>query len=565
MWIATLCLAALPQSPHTEDLSRAAPERTIFWLQTTELAPVLDEGLDHPLVRRVLDHPLVREDLQAKGQHPEAALAFVEALIGESPLELAAALSRRGVGVGLLPGSETEPRAFVAMRGANLDSMEEAIDVIAAAAATFGGLEALPEAARKELGPRVRSAWSIDDDGAEAALSEDGTLFLAARHDDLREATTGSGRAIELRAARRALGQGSTFAWVDLDAFEETGALDELRQAVEEPATHFVFGPVVAYGTAAGSLAIGVEFGESGLTVRSLASGEVDEFGAATFPSEKGSAARLPLPSDDEVARAVLHRDVATLLAQRTSLFPPRSQPAISEGLANFALLVGGPDAVDELFASLEPEIVLLAEHVPFEAKAVPDIELPAACIVARLRNPEVNGPRVVGAFQSLIALQNVQRAQEGKPGLVLGLAPLEGTTMTTAHLPPPSEGDGVDLAYNVAPGCAVVGDSVVLATHHALASRVATRIARGETGAASGGAVDQLWMRADAVEALVAENRDLIELQSVLEDGKTEARARMEVDLLLELLGSIGTIEMTTSGGSGSPLEARLRIEWAQ
>ncbi|MEM6569505.1 MAG: hypothetical protein AAF957_13915 [Planctomycetota bacterium] len=565
MLIPTLLLLGAAQAPAPDDLSHAATAGTIAWVQSTDHVELLELGLEHPLVARVLGHPLVRADLKKKGQDPEAALRAIEAIVGESPLDLATALTSAGVGVGLLPADGDEQRPYVVARGRELDAMEDALETLIEAAAPFGGAGALPNDLRRRLGPKVTDAWRIGKDGAAAALTLGGILYVARSVDDLVEVTGGVGRAIDLRESRRATGLASgTFAWLDLAALEARGDLDDLRKAATDPGMHFVFGPVLTYACTARSLGMAMRIDETGVEVRSRAVGPDVGPGAVTFPTPNEPGPPLPVRSRSEVARAVVHRDVATLLAERTELFSPRKQPGLAEGLANFALLVGGADAVDELFGSFEPRMLFLAETIPFPKEAMPDVALPAACWVARVQDPAVNGPRVTAAFQSLIALTNVQRAQNGEPGLVLGLELVEGRTMTIANLPPPPAEETVDLSYNLAPGCAIVDDAVVLGTHHELVRRVAQRLARERTAPDRARLVDVLRVKTSALRDLIVDNRDLIVMQSVLNEGKTESRASLEVDLLLDIVSAVDTIEFATTGGpdENGVLEATLRVD---
>ncbi len=551
-----------------DDLSQAAPESTIAWFQTTDHVGLLEAGLEHPLLAKVLSHPLVKGDMERKGQDPAAALAAIEAVLGESPLDLAAALTAEGFGAGMLPPNGRIPRFFFVARGADLDEMEDALDTIIGAATSFGGARELSSSDRAKLGQTVIDAWTIGADGAIAALTSDSLVYLATSLSDLQLITRGAGRALHLLESRRAMGPDSgSFAWLDFAALEERGQLADLRKAAMKPGMHFVLGPVLTYACTARSLGLSLHMEDTGIEVRSRAIGHVTGSGAASFPDASRPHPPLPAPSATEVARAVVHRDVATLLAERTELFPPRTQPAIAEALAKFALLVGGTDAVDELFGSFEPRMLFLAENVPFTQGAVPDVALPAACWVVHLKDPAVNGPRVVGAFQSLIALTNVQRAQNGEPGMVLGLESIEGCTMTLARLAPPAEGDGVDLAYNLAPGCALIGDAVVIGTHHELVKRVAERLARGEFVPDDVHLVDAVTLRAEALAALLHENRDLLVLQAVLNEGKTQERAEMEFDLLEEIVAAIDGVAFTTGGtpSARGVLEASLRITFAQ
>lgn len=557
MPIPTLALATLATvQVHVEP---RVPDRAIAWVQTNELSAVLDQGLEHPLVARILAEPLVAKKLEEDGFDPAAALSAAEAVLGESPLELAAAITRGGIGLGLVPGDAREPRPFVITRGEDADEFEAALETIEGALATFRVIRR-PEAERTAaLGPMVESAWVAKDEKLFGARTRDGALVLATTWDDLALCVSTKDRCKRARAdlARLDGADSGVVAWVDIDALEAHGDVGELRTMVEDPGVHIALGPMLTYLGSSSTAALRLGWSTDSIELDVVGTSPELGEGASTFPSSERPGRSIELAGMDGVAHFALHRDLSEIISNRTELFPPRKQPELAEGLSNFALFVGGTDAVDEVLAAISERIEIVVESVPFDARATPEVPLPAAAFVLQVEDPAVNGARLVGAFQSLVALQNVQEAMNGRDGRRLTVEMYGGTTMTKAQLPPPAEGDAVDLTHNVVPACALIGDRFVLGTHDALVRRLLDRIAedRPRKGRTAG---DRVHIDGPSVRTLLADNRDLLVTRAVLTENKPRAQAEAEIELLLSLLEPVRSLEFRAASGGEDTDEIR-------
>lgn len=562
----------VPSAPDADDpLHGMAPADTFAWIQTTAHVPLAEQGLDHPWLAKALESPLVKAEFTKRGVDPVAALEAATAALDVSPFDLVSGLASRGIAVGLVPGIGSEPRPFAILRGSDADAFEDALDPLIDALSGFNAIREIAAEQGKALGDRLQAAWKVGDGAAYAAAFDDQTIIIATNLGDLAACARRSNRAKGLAAGRAGMDSvGDTFGWLDLDIIELGGELGDLRAMPSDPGTHFVLGPVLTYFGSASSLAFDVDLTADAISARIRADGIRAGKGAASFPGEGRIAPRCPKPAASEVGRMHLYRDMETLLDLRTDLFVPQTLPGLAEGIAGTALILGGPDAVEEVIDAIDPHWLFLSDLVEFDAAAAPDVQLPSATGVFHLENAEVNGIRLVQAFQSLISLQNVERAMQGQPGFLLSLRAVGEHTMTLAALPAPRPGDSVDITYNFAPACAAVGDFFVIGTHHGPVASAVDRISKGQLQAAPTDTLDRASVSAQALTDLVASNRDILQMKAMFEEGKTKVQAVQEIDTLLVLLRTIHSLEFETVDPGPVPaslkadapaLEARITI----
>src|SRR5262249_18584238 len=157
----------------------------------------------------------------------------------------------------------------------------------------------------------------------------------------------------------------------------------------------------------------------------------------------------------------------------RVDLFPADELPGFAKASSQLALFFGGRDFSEAILPHVSPWMTVVARPVEFDAKAKPEIPLPAAAVVLHVDQPDELGPVLVSAFQTAIGLINVDRAQKGLDALMLQLELVDDVQVTSAHFLAPHAGDGVDLRYNLAPACAMVGSALVVGTHSALVSQI--------------------------------------------------------------------------------------------
>lgn len=583
--------APAPRVVQSVDAARWIPADAPLYVEAPGLNGWLAGGLAHPAVAALLAHPLGRLALADATLSPEDALALAEQLTGRPVLPTLARLTARGLAVGVVPGRSATnlARTFLVLAADDAEFvealLEDAFDVIAARAAFDRRLLDAPHA-------RIDGA-AIYRLGDKLALARDGaTLVLARTVDDIvRALDAKAGRAPALAddarfGALRDAGSDARFAWSYLDLAGLAAAVpnvrDKLAEFATQPAPHFLLGPVLTHLSRAGTLGVSLDVA-GGVVELALDAREVDLGpGAQTFPR---TAAPGPLARRaGDALHALVHRDAATITARRAELFPPTAQPAFAKALSDLTPLLAGLDLYEDLLPGVSPWLRIVVRDVAYDAGATPDVALPAVCLVTHLAEPEQMGPSLVASFQSAIGLTSIQAAQQGRPGLALGLALERGVTITRALFPRPRAAKPdeagaaaaptpVDLRYNLAPACAVAGGCFVLGTHHALVAEVVNelldhsstadeRVVAPSTQPDELVQPDELNLHGASLAALVEANRAAFTLDAMLSKGKTRARAEAELDALAALFRSIERARLVTSAPAANRLGVALRLD---
>jgi len=552
------------QVPEPRKLGALLPESTVVCIDAAGLRPLFEAGLGHPLIAALLRSPVGELVAERSRTTPEIALAALNVWAGRPVLPALAALTRDGCLAGISL-SDGRPGVGVVARG-DAGAWREVVELVLTRVAA----ERDPPA-RELLEPRRGAGgtdvWSL---GPAGFALRDG-LFLASNDGellarmlelaDLPEAGGLLGRE-DFRAAWEApRREGSLgWAWVDVAGLRAAGRpLAELRAAAHAPAAHLLLGSTIAQLTSAEQGVLEVSNDKASLTL--LVSGlEVASPGRELLAEVGARAPALPAAVPGEMARGVLYRDFASLFRHRLDVFPGNLQPGFAEAASNLALFFEGVDVSDEVLPGLDPWIGVVARRVEFDPGAVPSLPLPGAALIVRMRDPEALGPRLVSAFQSLLAIGNVEAAQRMRPALTLGLELHEGRTVTYGRYRKPAPGEGVDLRYNLVPACTVVGEAFVIGTHLSVVEQVASQVAAGalESGPPAG---EWLCVAGDSIAELLEANREALVVRAVLEEGKSEEQAREDLRAVARVADALERLTLLAGRPTADDLTLELRL----
>jgi hypothetical protein len=567
---------AEPLAPN-RPLAACFPERTLVLVESPGLAELLERGLADPFVQKVLSSGLAARLEEQAGAAPAELLEVLDGYLGRPALPALASLTRHGAALGLSVGRGGLQWALL-FAGDDAGLLQEVRKE------AFERLEAqyqAPDAfAKPHLSIQGADAWRL---GEEVLIATRGAL-LAASNDErlLEEVLERAGEAdakgltdLPAYAAALALRKEAqaaplVLAWADLkrlgtlaDLGERDG-LRRLRAWPGTPAVQLLLGPWVAAMGSASAWTLCAELAGPELFVRlraadAAAPGPLDPEGAPPLPPA------LAQDSDDLV-QALLHRDLADAFLRRTELFPTDAIPAFAKAESDLALFFGGGDLAEDVLARVSPWMRVVVRPASFDPDAVPENPLPAAAVVLVLDEPDVLGPMLTSAFQTLFGILNVDRAQNAKPGFLLGMEQVGGVTLSTARLPKPGPEDGVDLAYNLVPACAFSGELFVLATHRSLARELCAEISASATKAAADPKAGE-WMLLDGsgLAAVLAENEETLAVQDSLKKGTSIEEARAEQRVLQALVAGLGRVRVGLSRDEGGDVELRLSLNAAE
>lgn len=350
-----------------------------------------------------------------------------------------------------------------------------------------------------------------------------------------------------LEAAHAARSGGApVYAWVDIGAINSlmglaggamgdegpAAMLAQLQEMPRDPELQSLLGPGIANMVNAESLSLTMEV-EDGRLALNLASDGVKDMGGL----EPSSPAPAIGPGDTDMLHAVVHRDMATMLRERQTLFDAPKLANIAMTVAQLELFLGGLTLQDDVLPGVSPWMEVVAREIPFGSSPRPDLRLPAAAFVLDITSAPELGESLDAAFQGLVSVTNVGRAENGEPPLRLVLGRDEDLTWTAAHFPTPAADGPVDAFYNFAPAAAQVGDRWIVATHEELLVDLMRELPARATTTGAPRTVETLRIAGPALAAMIEPQLDALALMQALEDGVPREKARADLEGLTWIL----------------------------
>lgn len=527
-------------------LSAALPEGCLVSVDAKGLAEVLGHGLEDPLVAALLDTDLGRA-WRASDRSPVEALARLETWLGASPPDTLRALTAEGLALGWYGEAGG---IVIAGRGSTDGQVSRAIEtVLAALGRQFGVPAPFFEA---HVGADGTRTWTL----GEAHLVHAGRTWVLGQREELVRST--ADRSLRGESATGSTAPGRTVVVrLDLRGLAEAGnpGVLSLRRSARAPGFRFLLGDALTETAGSGMLSVRLELRASALHL------EVAGDPSTSLVEARDSAVVPPidLGEADDLAFAIVHRDVARWIHDRAALFPVETLPRFSEALGNATLFAGGRDVERDVLPALSPWWTLLVREPDFGTGTRPAIDLPGLAVIVPVRSEEA-GEAWIEAFQTVVAISNVEAAQQGRRGLRLGLERHGEVTISRAHA---GSGDGAergDLRDNLVPAVATRNGLVILATHVSLVHEVLDRLDRGrQVDEPPGG--EQGALDIGAIARLVDRHRAPLALQKRLEEGLSADDAEREIEILRAILASFGRLEWSVSTGGPTTLALDLPL----
>lgn len=294
-------------------------------------------------------------------------------------------------------------------------------------------------------------------------------------------------------------------------------------------------------------------------------------------PADTWSAADLPR----YLAEISITRDWAELFSEREAVMTVNAASDLGGFTGVVTTLMGNMDFVDEFLPNVAGPLRLILTRQDFSKKAYsPTPKIPAFALVIPLRDDPAKllGRRLNTVSIQVLAFLNLNAGQEGAPTFLIDLLNYRGHTMiATDYANPPASGrmkmkapgarparddkpaptlDAKDdeaaraasLRYNFAPAGAVVGNRYILASSGDLLRDIIDLISR-QTGRSqtSDEVVDRVGINGREVAAILADNRQELVTNRMLDTDRPKATVEREIDGLLGLLGFTDRLELVS------------------
>jgi hypothetical protein len=219
-------------------------------------------------------------------------------------------------------------------------------------------------------------------------------------------------------------------------------------------------------------------------------------------------------------------------------LFDEQTNDQLAEADSNLSTVFAGRDFGEEILGSLEPQIGLTVVRQSFENKTpVPAIKLPAFALVMKLRDPETMRSELRRTFQSAIGFFNIVGAQQGNPLLEMDMQKNGDVDMITSrYLPAKKDKDSTSapIIFNFSPSVGFVGDRFILSSTAELAQQLAEA---PSTETLKAGVNTSLKLLVPAISESLADNREQLISQNMLEEGHSREEAEAAIGLLFEIV----------------------------
>lgn len=347
---------------------------------------------------------------------------------------------------------------------------------------------------------------------------------------------------------RRALADASkdaaAHAILNLDVIRDLGGVEKLMEESRgNPAAEFLFGGIYENLEHAPFVLI-----ELGLDDRSVSLGArtphspewVSEQREFYFGPEGQGIAPAAIDVDETILNLRTHRDLAGMWRYAGDLFNQEINDGFAQAETTLSTLFAGRDFVEEILAEIQPGWQLIVSRQNFEdVLPKPALRLPSFALVGQFRDASEMNPQLKRIFQSMVGFFNVVGAMEGNPQLDQDITEDNGVRLlSSSFVPVPEDRESVSASihYNFSPSLALAEKHFVLSSSFELAKRIAAQL--DQPGRETDAANLQLTLSADALRSTLADNRNQLVSNNMLEEGATREEAENQIDLLLTVVG---------------------------
>ncbi len=271
------------------------------------------------------------------------------------------------------------------------------------------------------------------------------------------------------------------------------------------------------------------------------------------FGPEHGSPAPPPIALPETVLEARAYRGVSGMWLHGPDLFNDEVNAQLAKANSNLSTLFGGKPFAEEILGALDGELRLVVVREEHNDGMIADsaVKLPGIAAIARLKDPASTQRSLRIAFQTAVGFANLIGAQQGRPPLELETQRSDGRVLlSAAYSPEDLVGDeqmemaasGAGVLLQLSPTVGFAEDSIVLASTRSLAIQVLNQVAAGPqeskiASTISGVTNSALQIHAEPLRQTLAENRERLITNNMLEKGHDRAAAVGEIDGLLTIL----------------------------
>lgn len=546
-FVAALCpsLSVQADEPHA---SQFLPKTTVAYLEISQAVTILNTVLDHPLNQRIQEMDVYKKAQMSEGFRGFlTGRKFFELQIGADWRPAIEALTAKGIYAGYDVATNG---AVLLVRGKDEDTMENFRAKILEMTRLSGGEKGEPVEYRDLLiyrlekgGAAVVRDWLVVTNKSELGKSVVDRLLDAA------EGKIPEGDASSLSSnadfqAAQSTREADSHAWAfaNLNAVREAGGAKKLfEDKAENPLAELLIGGLQSTLKQSPYITADLTVASSGIELQFSTPWQADwipeERKYYFGPDNAGSAPSLPEVPGTLLTLAT-YRDISQMWLRAGDLFDEQTNDQLAEADSGLSTVFAGRDFGEEILGSLEPQIGLMVVRQSFENRTpVPAIKLPAFALVMKLRDPETMRSELRRTFQSAVGFFNIVGAQQGNPQLEMDMQKNGDIDLITSrYLPAKKDKDSTSapFIFNFSPSVGFVGDRFVLSSTAELAQQLSEAPV---TETLRDGVNTSLQLFVPAISESLADNREQLISQNMLQEGRSRDEAEAAIGLLFEIV----------------------------
>lgn len=543
------------------------PKSVAAYVEISAPPKLIETVLDHPLARRIEAHPGYQKYLESP-QYLQY-LEFVKQVEAKLGIPLRAAVTSVAAD-GIYVGGDLATQGVVVLVRSRDEKLtakvrDTAVELARAAATAEGKPDPI-----KIDDHRGVALYGLDDvrlgaHGRWLIASNKALLIRAVLNSALDEKTESLSDDTQFKSAYAARPEHATaWAYADLRVISTlTGLQGVFGQKSDNPALELLAGgivgalPAAAYATGT----LHVEQERVGLQLSIPAKVETLARRREFFFGEKGTGQAPPLLQPKQTVLAIsAYRDFASLWRNAPDLFNEQVNAQFAEAEAGLSTFFSGRNWRDDILGNLEPGIQLVVARQEYGGEVVPAMKLPAGAIVMQLKNPQETARIFKITFQSAIGFLNVVGGMNGLDPLDVNSEKHKDMLVVAAEYLPPKDKAIRKAApphFNASPTAVFKGDTFILSSTRSLAMEVADLLDR--KGVVESDPINsQLETNFEVLSEVLADNKEPLIAQNMLEKGHDRPAAEKEIGGLLEVLSLLRDTRLRISAD-----DKTLGVQW--
>ncbi len=543
--------------------SQLLPETTVGYIEITKPGELLATVIDHPISKHIQGMDVYNQAIQTEAYRSYlTGRKFFEIQIGGEWRPSIEALTSGGIAAGYDAATQG---GVLLVRGKDEATMENFRVKLLEMTRLSGGDSAKPDDYRDVRIYRIQSGgaavvrdWLV--------LTNKGDLgkkvldrLLDANDQDAEVAGTLSANAQFKAAVLTRRADSHAWGFGDLQAVRDAGgAKNVFEDKAENPLAELLIGGIQSTLQKSPYFTLDLSTSQSGLDLNLTTPWQADwvpEERTYFFgPENSGTAPALPEVPDTLMTLST-YRNVSEMWLRAGDLFEEQVNDKMAEAEGVLSTIFAGKDFGEEILGALAPEIGIVVTRQNFtDVKPVPSIKLPAFAMVLKLKDPETMRSELRRTFQSAIGFFNIIGAQEGgRPQLEMDMQKNGDVDLIMSRYVAEKkdyDSTSANIIFNFSPSVGFAGDRFVLSSTAALAKQLTEAPDARPTVTTVNTVVA---LHAPAIGEALADNREQLISQNMLEEGHSREEAEAAIGLLFELVRCVNGAGLTLERGDGT------------